>query len=151
MSDITTTSKQKDHGQLRFNPPPDPEPVWIPKALRNLGIVNYGGDYNDPADFSAQKYGWWPMVALRDVHISGNKVAPGESFSVPGNAALELAWHRDSDFLDTTGLRRKELDFEKTQKELASPVNWQTEAAFQKRRPPNHHSKFPDLVEPRKR
>ena len=88
------------------------------------------------------KYGLWKMRALKTCRVYGHQIEIGETFSIPGNNALNFAYGLDAEFVDTEGRRAREEQVEKAAKELKIPVNYQTQPEFAS--PPGVD--FPDLA-----
>jgi hypothetical protein len=123
----TTQSKPTSHGVLKFTEPEPEPPVWIPKALRDILVIEVGG--MTPAE-EQDKYGVWHMKALKTCHLYGKIIEIGDDFFVPGNTALNLAHGRDAEFIDDDGRKKKEEDLARVARELGAPINYQTAPQF---------------------
>jgi len=136
------TNEIKDHGIVKYTEPTPKPARWMPRALRELKLV----EHNIPHDVAARKYGHYPMVANRTIFLSGHRIEAGERFTTTGNAAHELFFNHDGEFV-SDGRREKELAVEKAVAELKMPLNLQNEPAYAN----PAASEFPDAVAPAKR
>lgn len=88
----------KHHGELKqASVDNKPREVIIPQALRSQVIW-----YNKYTHAEAvAHYGIWRMKALRPLPGNdGETIQPGETFSIVGNSAVEMAYNRDAEFND---------------------------------------------------
>jgi hypothetical protein len=129
----TTQPKPTSHGVLKVREPEPEPPVWIPKALADIVIIEVGG--MTPEQEHA-RFGTWHMQCLKTVCLSGKIMEAGDDFFVAGNVALNLAYGRDAVFLDDDGRQKKEQELAKAARELGAPINYQTAPQF---------NAFPDI------
>ena len=62
-----TATKSKDHGIIRVVEAP-PKPLkWMPRALRELKLIEFGGMTPEQ---EAKRYGYYRMIALKTICLS---------------------------------------------------------------------------------
>ena len=129
------TEVTKNHGILRVTEPAAKPGPWIPKALAAINVIHVGGMTFEEEH---KKYGTWKMKALKTCRAYGHQVEIGETFQLPGNAALNFAYGVDAEFVDEDGRKAKEEQLLKDAASLAAPVDYQTAPQF---------SEFPDRAD----
>jgi hypothetical protein len=137
------TTKPVDHGVIKYvEPAPKPQ-RWMPRALAQLKIIEFGGMTHEQ---EAKRYGYYPMIALKTICLSGHIINPGEKLTVLGNTAHSLFSDDSAEFV-SDGRREKELAVEKAAAELSMPIKLENEPAY------THpgFSEFPDAAPIKKR